>query len=317
MYSNTSYFEQIDSKQKMYWYLWLLGECNFSHKGIKIEINPKDGILLKRFVEDLHINPSWIYHSRRLSSETGKYYKSFVLELNNVKIIKNIRKAASRLYPDHINIENFLFGKKSHKIRFPRFAPKELLMAGVLGFFDGDGSHSGDTARIGNIMSKSFLDDIIEVFDLKQTETKEHWENGEIRGYYLSLGAEFFNKLIQNYKRSLPRKRRYYTRIVHKFPLTRHQLEKLVSNNPHSSGKELAALTFEETGIRVGRRTILQKLIDWNIRRISKDELHKQIIVKLRGKGWNLEEAIYDFALKYRVTLVPAPGAIEKAYIIN
>ncbi len=227
-----SYFSEIDTKQKMYWYLWLLAEGHFIQKGLRIEINPQDGILLKRFIEDLRINPKWVHYSRRLSSKTGKYHKSFILEIHNIDFIENLKKGALNLYPDNIKVENFLFGKKSNRIRFPRFASKEILMAGVLGFFDGDGTHSGDTARIGNIMSKAFLEDIIEIFGFRNTEVKDHWENGEIRGYYLGLGAEFFNELLLNYDRSLPRKRRFYTRIVQKFPLTRDQLQRLVAKIP-------------------------------------------------------------------------------------
>jgi hypothetical protein len=291
------YFAEINTKQKMYWLLWLLAEGNFTHKAIKIEINPKDGILLKRFVKDLKINPGWVFYSRRLSSKTGKYYKSFVLEIHSKDMIENIKQGVSKLYPNHIQVENFLIGKKSHRIRFPRFAPKELLMAGVLGFFDGDGTHSGDTARIGNIMSKLFLDDIVEIFDFKHTETKEHWENGRIRGYYLTLGAEFFNELLLNFERSLPRKRRFYTRIVHKFPLTQHQLQTLASNNPGSSGSDLATLIFEQTGIKVGRMTVLQKLLDWKIQNISKEEWQKKTIIKLRYLGWDLKRIWIDSSI--------------------
>jgi len=51
------YFQEINSKVKFYWYDWLLAEGHFSEKGLRIEINPKDGILLKNFVRDLKINP--------------------------------------------------------------------------------------------------------------------------------------------------------------------------------------------------------------------------------------------------------------------
>ena len=283
-----TYFKQINSKKKIYWYLWLLAEAHFTYKSLKVEINPRDGILLRRFVKDLMINPRWIYFSRRFNSRTGRFFNCFTLEIHNIKFIENLKQGAQNLYPLHIKVDNFLIGNKSYRIRFPRFASKEVLMAGLLGFFDGDGTHSGDTARIGNIMAKPFLNDIIDVFDLKQAKIKEHWENGMIRGYYLNLGAEIFNEMLLNFNRSLPRKRRPYTRIIHNFPLTRQQLQKLVSKNPVISGGNLASLIFEQTGINVGKRTVLQKLLEWEIKKVSKEEWQKQTIIQLRHLGWDL-----------------------------
>jgi len=168
------------------------------------------------------------------------------------------------------------------------------LIASLLGFFDGDGSHAGNSARMGNMMSKSFLDDICEVFALRHKKTKEHWENGEIKGYYLNLDAEFFNCLLDNYEGSLLRKRRYYTRFTHKFPLTKTQLEKLVNENPMVSGRELALLIYQKTNIKVGKRTVSEKLLKWNIKQIPKDEWLKQTVIKLRKKGLSLREIWLD-----------------------
>jgi len=143
-------------------------------------------------------------------------------------------------------------------------------------------------------MSKAFLDDIVEIFALTHTETKEHWENGEIKGYYLDLGAEFFNELLDNYEESLARKRRRYFRICHKFPLEKNKLEKMLIENPIATGKELAELIYEETHIKVGRRTVLQKLVDWNIERVTKIECQREKIIDLRRKGWSLEKIWLD-----------------------
>lgn len=219
------YFLEIDTKRKMYWFCWLLAEGHFRHKGLKIEINPKDGILLKRFVKDLKINPRWIYLRRQTDSRTREKYLSLVLEIGNKDFIDNTFKGIKEIYSENINLRPSIVGNKSKSIRFPDNAPKDILMAGLLGFFDGDGSHKSGVARIGNIMSQKFLNDILRIFNIKTFTVKPHRENRKINGYYLSLGSELFNQLIKNYTRSLPRKRRIYQRTWHKFPLSKDQLE--------------------------------------------------------------------------------------------
>ncbi|MHA2325109.1 MAG: hypothetical protein ACXACB_06905, partial [Promethearchaeota archaeon] len=218
--------------------------------------------------------------------------RGLILDIFNKSFVEKFREGARKLYPKNLIWKNFLMGKKSHNIRFPRNSPRVVLMAGLLGFFDGDGTHSGDTARIGNIMNKAFLDDIIEVFNLRNTETKEHIENGKIRGYYLTLGAKFFNELISNYDRSLPRKRREYERFVNKFPLKREQLQELVYQNPGANGYELAKIIHTKTGVNVGARTVYEKLADpkWGIEKLSLDEYYKRLIINLRKRGWSLKE---------------------------
>ena len=130
----------------------MLAEGSFSNKGLKIEINPRDGILIKRFVEALKLNPRWVYLRRQSDNRSKKVYKSLVLEIFNKEFIDNFLKGAESLYVENINIKNMIVGKKSELIRFPDNRPLDQLKAGLLGFFDGDGSHSGEVARIGNIM---------------------------------------------------------------------------------------------------------------------------------------------------------------------
>lgn len=52
-----NYFKKIDSKQKAYWLGWLVAESHLSRKFLRIQIGIKDGILIKRFIEDLGLNP--------------------------------------------------------------------------------------------------------------------------------------------------------------------------------------------------------------------------------------------------------------------
>ena len=76
-----------------------------------------------------------------------------------------------RYFRDCLEDLGFIIGKKAGLIRFPDFSNSQffdvinkskLEMAFLLGFFDGDGSHSGGTPRIYTV-SKAFLYDIIVV----------------------------------------------------------------------------------------------------------------------------------------------------------
>jgi len=77
---------------------------------------------------------------------------------------------------------------------------RELLLAFLLGFFDGDGKRG--STRITS-SSLKFLDQIKIKFNLPYTIYHEPGKNA----WSLHLGAELFNHMLDNYKKSIPRKR--------------------------------------------------------------------------------------------------------------
>ncbi len=283
------YFKKIDTKEKMYWFCWILAEGSFTKKALRISINPKDGILLKWFVEDLGLEPHWVRFDHAFHKKTRKYTRALIIEISNKEFVENLRSGAKELYPQHMIYRNFLKGKKSDKIRFPRYASKDFLKAGLLGFFDGDGTHSGETPRIGTIC-EDFLWDIVEIFNLPiYIKPKPHYSHGKIVKYYLDIDAELFVGLLENYERSLPRKRVNYWRFCNKFLFTKDQLQKIVDNNPGISGQGIADKHLELTGVRIGRRTALQKMKEWNIKKRSKEDYFWQRTIELCREDWSLK----------------------------
>ncbi|TES95679.1 MAG: hypothetical protein E3J90_09265 [Promethearchaeota archaeon] len=299
-----TYYKKIDSKQKAYWLGWLFAESHLSRKFLRVQIGVKDGILIKRFIEDLALNPRKVYFFRRYNSKSRKY--SLVW---SIKIINNI-------FRNHLINLGFPVGKKSDIIRFPNFSnplfasigiKKELEMAFVLGFFDGDGTHGSRANGKPNtpvITSKSqkFLQDIVEKFNLSSyiTPKPKYDKEGKFQGYYyLGIGAKFFMSLSDNYDRSLPRKRVVYSKFYGKFLFTRDELQKIVRNNPFISSKEIVDLHNKLKGIKISERTVSDKINGWKIEKLSRDECYRQKTIELRLKGWSLKR-IYEKEFKFK-----------------
>ena len=97
--------------------------------------------------------------------------------------------------------------RKSKIIQLPFLSSRELYLAFLLGYFDGDGE--AGTSRIFS-GSKRLLKQIKTKFCITYKIQKDirETEEGEILSCYaLSLGAELFNEILSNYERSLNRKR--------------------------------------------------------------------------------------------------------------
>lgn len=290
-------FEKIDSKKKAYWLGWLYAEGHLSRYFLRVEIGLKDGILLKRFVKDLGLNSSKVRFHRRYNLKSHKYTMSLSVKIYN------------RKFREYLTNLGFPIGNKSAIIRFPDFSNpkfasvmirKELEMAFVLGFFDGDGSHgfSEEESNSPVIYSKSkkFLHDIVQLFRLPYY-LKPKPRNDKT--YYLGIGAKFFMLLTDNYFESLPRKRVAYFRFYGKFLLTKAELQKIVDDKPLITSGEIADLHLNLTGVNISERTVSDKLKDWNIKRMSKDLYYWQKTIDLRLKGWSLK-AIYEKEFKFK-----------------
>ncbi|MFW9877325.1 MAG: LAGLIDADG family homing endonuclease, partial [Candidatus Thorarchaeota archaeon] len=298
-----NYFKKIDSIRKAYWLGWLYAEGHLSRKFLIVQIGVKDGILIKRFIKELGFNPRKVHFYRRYDPRSHRYSWRFSIKINNKE------------FRDHLRNLGFPVGKKSDIIRFPDFSnplfasikiKKELDLAFILGFFDGDGSHGCYKGEPNSpvIVSKSkeFLNDIISLSNLPSyiRPRPKFDKHGNFKGYYyLGIGAKFFMKLLENFSYSLPRKRVKYTRFYGKFLFSKEQLQKIVNNNPLITAKEIAALHQKLHDIEISPRTVNDRLKNWNIIRISKDEYYRMRTIELRLKGWSLKR-IYENEFKFK-----------------
>ena len=177
------YFLHIDNKEKAYWlgFLYADGFITRLRNNLRLglEINKDDEIILDQFCVALGINP-----------KNKRYYK----KSNTVRI---------RITNDiigHSLIKNgFIVGNtKSKNIELPALKSRELYLAFLLGYFDGDGTTG--TSRITS-GSKIFLLQISKKFNI---ENKIYSYKGN---YKLYLGAKLFNEMLDNYQKSFSKKR--------------------------------------------------------------------------------------------------------------
>lgn len=83
-------------------------------------------------------------------------------------------------------------------MRLPNLKSRELYLAFLLGYFDGDGTIKTSKITSG---SQRFLEEVKEIFKIRN---KIHTRKG---AFDLYLGADLFNEMLDNFRKSLNRKR--------------------------------------------------------------------------------------------------------------
>lgn len=188
---NELYFQRIDSKEKAYWlgFLFADGYLDRVSKNVLrlgIEIHQKDEILINRFCKILGIDFKYKSHRERICF--GKILKTVSIRFVNKPIINDLLKHG-------------LKRNKAKTITFPILKTKEIKLAFLLGFFDGDGSPKPPRIYSG---SKKFLEQVMSEFKLS---FRIFEKQGKGISYYMSLGKNLYLKMLKNYEFSLPRKR--------------------------------------------------------------------------------------------------------------
>ncbi len=211
---NLNYFKTIDSLEKSYWLGWLFAEGSVvvSYRNSNqfynfvVEINVKDMILIKRFINAIQMNPYkvTVYKRRR----DDKVYYLVRIIFSNELFVRNLVTKGFPIASRHDE-------KKSGVIRMPRFENHNYAIAFLLGFYDGDGSLTAGNRFRPRIASKSkyFIDDIKDYFDIDYAvETNEYKKNdGRItRSYKLELERNLFNQVMDLEIESLERKKWYF-----------------------------------------------------------------------------------------------------------
>lgn len=230
-----NFFEQINTKNKSYWLGILYADGYLKTNKNKpyrigIEVDIKDQWIINEFIKDLGLN------SKFIRKKEGKVCFEF---------------ASKKVVEDLINNGLIPGKRKSKNIELPQLENRDLYLAFLLGFFDGDGTQKTTKITTGSI---KFLKQIKEKFNLNyKTELIKSGgpiEGREIHGtaYRMALGSKLFNEMLDNYEFSLPRKRcRFKTeeeRIIslkkqawkgshkRKFEISKNKLMKLVQVMP-------------------------------------------------------------------------------------
>jgi len=200
-FANINYFQNIDTKEKAYWLGFIYADGtilrlinkernNKITDRFKLSQNKKDRILIYRFTRTIGLNIKQINYDEESDS--------FEIKFRCHQIIDDLKK-------------HRVFYRKSKKIILPNLKTKELYLSFLLGYFDGDGEAGSTRIHSGSLV---FLNQIKELFNIGnkiQEKSKLNKKGKKQIWYALSLGANLFNTMLDNYTRSLKRKR---TRFV-------------------------------------------------------------------------------------------------------
>lgn len=193
----TDFFDTIDSKEKAYWlgFLYADGFIERTQHSIRIHLehNRDDEDTIDRFCECLGLN------------KDRKKYRNRGSRGDTVEIRFNCKKMSNDL------LKHGLVLRKSKVIQYPKLSNRDLELAFLLGYYDGDGRRHSTRISSGSIQ---FLGQVKDRFNLPykiQIEgTKGKLSDGrEISGTkcYMCLGPGLLNEMMQKYEHSMPRKR--------------------------------------------------------------------------------------------------------------
>lgn len=172
------YFDKINTKEKAYWLGILFADGYIGQDNrLSFSQNIKDKILVYRLAEAIGFNPNRI--------KEVKHENKFLLRVGNKRLSASLNKHGC-------------VSAKSKIITLPELTNRQLSLAFLIGYFDGDGTVGTSKITSGSL---KFLRDIKQKFNIKN---KIHTRKG---AYDLYLGADLFNEMLDNYKESLPRKR--------------------------------------------------------------------------------------------------------------
>jgi hypothetical protein len=190
------YFHTIDAKKKAYWlgFMFADGYITRERNGsmlVRLELSLKDLDVINKFCEDLRLEKSKREYQRHGNTESvGIRFKC-------------------RAMSDDLLKQGLMF-RKSARIEYPKLPRRDLELAFLLGYYDGDGRQKSTSITCGN---KRFLEGIKSRFSLPynivEDSREKEIDGRKIRGtvYWMSLGAELFNEMMKNYQQSMPRKR--------------------------------------------------------------------------------------------------------------
>jgi len=258
---NLDYFDIIDLKEKAYWLGWVFAEGHITKRGgVQIEIGLKDEILVIRFAKAIGFELSNITYKNRIKDDRSET-TTVLITFQDSRFI------------GHLLEKGLVMGKKSEFIILPDLGDihnkrvRELYMAFLLGYFDGDGEE-GSSRIYSN--SYKFFYQIKKKFklDSKISEQKYMTKDGDEKTKYMMyLTADLFNEMLYNYDFSLGRKRiklvdsklrakqleRARAMRREKFMFSREQLQILLFKMPKI---QIAKLHLKKLGIEIGRTTV-------------------------------------------------------------
>ncbi|MFX1364736.1 MAG: LAGLIDADG family homing endonuclease [Promethearchaeota archaeon] len=217
-----NYFEIIDTYEKAYWlgFLFADGWIAIEHKKsgdyyrMGLQLSYSDKRVVKELCKCIGLNPSFIKIRLVKSDFSTKIYPISEIRWGDQKMAQDLLKIGMRYE------NNEEKGRRVKTPKLPNLKNRNLMLAFLLGFYDGDGTLGYDkkTGKIRPRIASSdieFLRQIKNFFGIKYkiSSTAMLYFNIrkkkmiKTRGSRLDIEKEIFKKMLSVYKKSLERKR--------------------------------------------------------------------------------------------------------------
>ncbi|MHA1669725.1 MAG: LAGLIDADG family homing endonuclease [Promethearchaeota archaeon] len=216
------YFETIDTYEKAYWlgFLFADGWIAIEHKKsgsyyrMGMELSSKDNNLIKRFCKCIGLNPKYIKDRLRGRDFSTKLYQTVEIRWGDQKFAQDLLNLGMRYE------QNEEKGRRVKTPKLPILQNRKLMLAFLLGFYDGDGTLGFDkkTGKIRPRIASSeieFLHQIKQYFGIKYQISTTEMVKFNIRtekmvniiGSRLDIDKEIFKEMLNAFKNSLEIKR--------------------------------------------------------------------------------------------------------------
>lgn len=179
-----------------------------------VQLSSKDIGLLRRFCESIGLNPKYIKRRLTGSDFSTKLYKTVEIRWGDQKFAQDLLNLGM------IYEQNEDKGRRVKIPKLPILQNRKLMLAFLLGFYDGDGTLGFDkkTGKIRPRIASSdieFLHQIKQYFRIKYQISTTKMVKYNIRtemmvniiGSRLDVDIEIFKEMLCTYKNSLERKR--------------------------------------------------------------------------------------------------------------
>jgi hypothetical protein len=211
------YFKTIDTKQKAYWLGFLAADAYIIDKKVCLKLAIKDECIIDKFISDLKLPQTKKYSD---NTKYGRGGMAVYVEVVRKEFTKNL-------------IDKGFKSPKAHTLRFSGLGSRELDLAFLRGYYDGDG-----TQGVASLCSCSlkFLEDIKKIFCLDDTNIIRDKRKKEFYNYY--FGKQLFYEMINNYDQGLERKNKLNHQTnpnyvpQRKFEVSKEELTQLISKYP-------------------------------------------------------------------------------------
>ncbi len=271
------FFSVLDKSVKGYYFGLLLADGGISKDGkIGLSLEKEDINVIKRYRSELRIANKLDHRiDKRRIKQSGGYSEMYGIRVGCKPMISDLNKLGFKKFKEDGSLKDGFFTNLR----------RDVALAVLLGFYDGDGEEG---APIIHNTNKKFLDQIKKEFNIKyNVRLKKKGKKGAIvlgqesdtkNQWYLRIGRELFNEMMESHKLSMERKRKYY-------PLNlksgRYRFDVLV--------EKLGNKKSLEELILIGPRTRLAKVFGFSFE-LFKRLCDKNDIKTLPHSYWKREE---------------------------